>query len=888
MLSPSRRPRLRIILLIALASITSYYLLFSGPSPRFNIVPYLPEDTQGNQPTTPAPESPQSPPIPPKAPEVPPKAPSDINSDTTPSKDKDGGQDDKNNDAPTKDEGGGNDQPAKDEDDGSIQNGKPSLEEKPQDDSDKEDAPKNDPPKENENHASEADKEQEKPLNMDIETYNKEIEMLDAWDLTIEELRQWKDKGDKENYDDVAPGYETDGKGRDAGTISRLQHEKDMRKMWRYAYSTTANLESSGKIYGNTLSTLDYKENRTDAMRQKLREDPQADVGFSVDKPVRFNPYPKYNSDEWKKQRHAAHVPCKGPTGEPVEDLLVFKGRPHNFPEPNFGSYSLFNMDPNLCWERDTRLGPYGLLQQTKKVADKVEVIDWDNVNWGDLQKRCLEANAARFDLNRDKKNPYLDVYPELAKPETPKNEAPKDADEKAATPQKDKESPVQPPREDDKTVKIKGRSPFDSSGGEDEAKIVKEKRSVILLRSYTGKVYSKNDKETIRAMISELSLKSGGEIEVVLLVQVKDNKLNIFDDPEVYQSVLQKHIPPEFHGITVLWNDKQVWDIYTKLDEKARTVHTAQWLCVQKFSADHPEFDYIWNWEMDFRFTGHHYDMLDNIAKFAAKQPRRGSWERSERWYIPEYHGDYDTTFRKDVEETYAGDTVWGAPDLPFIKPVGPKPPVKTPEEDNYSWGVGEEADFIALGPIFNPVHSNWIIADNVWGYSDKEHRARDLPRRTTIVTHSRLSKRLIDIMHIENLRGNHVASEMTPQTLALIHGFKAVYAPHPIFTDRDWNGKFLNSWFNPGPKGESGGYGSPMGWGRERRFQGNSWYYRAEPPNRMYNNWMGWVDTGIGGEEWEQEHGRPCLPSILLHPVKDTTPTKKDHKTGFELFYG
>ncbi|UKZ46488.1 hypothetical protein TrVGV298_000692 [Trichoderma virens] len=864
MMSPSRRPRLRVILLIALAAITSYYLLFSGPSPRFNIVPYLPEDTKANQPASPAPQSPQAPY---HQPPVPTKAPSDTNSNTTPGKDKGDGSGNNGNAAPTNDQNdasnSGNDKPAKDEDDGSIQDGKPSTEEKPHEDSNKEDPPKSDSPKENENRPSEAAKEQEKPLNMDLETYNKEIEMLDAWDLTIEELRQWKDEGDKENYDDVAPGYETDGKGRDSGTISRLQHEKDMRKMWRYAYRTTANLESSGKIYGNTLSTLDYKDNRTNALRQKLREDPAVNVGFSVDKPVRFNPYPNYNGDEWKKLQHAAHVACKGPTGEPVEDLLVFKGRPHNFPEPNFGSYSLFNMDPNLCWERDTRLGPYGLLQQTKKVGGEVEVINWDNVNWGDLQRRCLEANAARFDLNRDKTNPYLDVYPELNKPE-----APEGTDNKATDAQKDKASPVQPPRLDDKTVKIKGRSPFDSSGAEDNSKIVKEKRSVILLRSYTGKTYSKNDKETIRAMISELSLRTGGEFEVVLLVQVKDNKLDIFGDPEVYQSVLQKHIPPEFHGITVLWNDKQVWDIYPKLDEKARTVHTAQWLCVQKFSADHPEFDYIWNWEMDFRFTGHHYDMLDNIGKFAAKQPRRGSWERSERWYIPEYHGDYDTTFRKEIEETYAGDTVW---------------------EDNYSWGVGEEADFIALGPIFNPVNSNWIIRDNVWGYSDKEHRARDLPRRTTIVTHSRLSKRLIDIMHIENLRGNHVASEMTPQTLALIHGFKAVYAPHPIFTDRDWNGKFLNQWFNPGPKGESGGYGSPMGWGRERRFQGNTWYYRAEPPNRMYNNWMGWIDTGIGGEEWEQENGRPCLPSILLHPVKDTTTvTKKDHKTGFELFYG
>ncbi|RFU72785.1 major facilitator superfamily transporter [Trichoderma arundinaceum] len=843
------RPRLRVILLIVLASVTSYYLLFSGPSPHFNIVPYLPEqpETQGTHPNPPASQ-----------------APLDDNS---------------------------NDAPVKDEDDGSVQDGKPVADEKPHDDGPKEDETRpsdadKEQEKEQENEQEkEQEKEPEKPLNMDLETYNKEIEMLEAWDLNIEDLRQWKDPSDKEDPNDVAPGYETDGKGRDSGTISRLQHEKDMRKMWRYAYKTTANLESSNKIYGNTLSTLDYKENRTAALREKLREDPEADVGFSVDKPVRFNPYPDYNSDEWKKLKRASYVPCKGPTGEFVEDLLVFKGRPHNFPEPKFGSYSLLNMDPNLCWERDTRLGPYGLLEQTKKVGGEVEIIDWENVNWGDLQRRCVESNAARFDMTKDKKNEYLDVYPGLGKPAAPKND-----DEKVeAAADAKKESPTETSKSDDKTPKIKGRSPAGSDTETESSQFVKEKRSAILLRSYTGKVYSKNDRETMRAMISELSLKSGGEFEIFLLVQVKDKKLQIFDDPEVYQSVLQKHIPPEFHDITVLWNDQQVWDIYTELkDDNERSVHTAQWLCVQKFSLDHPEFDYIWNWEMDFRFTGHHYDMLDNLAKFATKQPRRGSWERNERWYIPEYHGDYDTTFRKEVEETYGGETVWGAPDLPFIKPVGPTPPVKTPEEDNYSWGVGEEADFIALSPIFNPVNSNWIIRDNVWGYSDETHRARDLPRRTTIVTHSRLSKRLIDIMHVENLRGNHVASEMTPQTVALLHGFKTIYAPHPIFTDRDWNGKFLNQWFNPGPKGESGGYGSPMGWGRERRFQGNSWYYRAEPPNRMYNNWMGWIDTGIGGEEWEQQNGRPCLPSILLHPVKDTKATKEGHKTGFELFYG
>ncbi|TQS32102.1 hypothetical protein Golomagni_07591, partial [Golovinomyces magnicellulatus] len=342
-----------------------------------------------------------------------------------------------------------------------------------------------------------------------------------------------------------------------------------------------------------------------------------------------------------------------------------------------------------------------------------------------------------------------------------------------------------------------------------------KETRTAILLRSYTGKKYSENDKQTIRAMISEVSLRSGGKYQVFLLMHVKDRNLQI-EDPAVLKKVLDEQVPPEFHSITVAWNDQAVWKIYTEMkDNNERSVHTAQWLSVQKFSHEHPEFDFIWNWEMDFRYTGHHYDLLESLDKFGRDQPRKGMWERSDRWYIPKYHGDYNTEFRQDIEKRYGDNTVWGAPELPFINPVGPKPPHASPKDDNYEWGVGEDADVITTGPMFDPIHSNWIIGSQVWNYKDDQHRSKDLPRRSTIVTQSRISKRVLDIMHVENMRGNHVASEMTPQTVALIHGLKALHAPHPVFMDRSWNGQFLNNWYNPGPNGTSGSYGSPMGWG-------------------------------------------------------------------------
>ena len=633
-------------------------------------------------------------------------------------------------------------------------------------------------------------------------------------------------------------------------------------------------------IYGNTIKDLDYKEQRSPELNEKLRDDPAANVAYSDDKPVRYNPYPNYNDPDWEKAGYAPYVPCKGPSGELVEDLMVFKGRPHDWPEPKMGSYSEFDMDPNLCWERDTRLGPYGLLEQKKKVDGGFEPIDWDNVNWGDLQRRCLNKNAKRFDLNKSRNNPYLAVYPETAK------DIKQAAEEQQGVKFVASSEPASRPQ-------IKGRTPpkVDANHANRSATtgFVPEKRTAVLLRSYTGMEYTENDRQTIRALVSELSLKSGGEYEVFILLHVRDRSLKIFDESETYQAVLQENIPPEFHGMTVLWNDDVVWDIYTELnDENERSVHTAQWLSVQKFSHDHPDFDYFWNWEMDFRYTGHHYDLLDSLSKFARRQPRRGLWERNEQWYVPEYHGDFDTSYRKDVEQRWGNNTVWGPVSRPFVNPVGPKPPVSTPWDDDYEWGIGEDADVITVSPIFNPVHSNWIITNHLWGFTDEDHHTWDLPRRTTIVTQSRVSKRLLDIMHVENKRGNHIASEMTPQSISLLHGFKAVFAPHPVFVDRDWSGEFLDTWFNPGEKGSCSGYGSPMGWGRERRYQGNTWYYRAEPPNRLYNNWMGWTDTGIGGKRWESRNGRPCLPSIMLHPVKNTEPTKRNHKTGFELTYG
>lgn len=621
-------------------------------------------------------------------------------------------------------------------------------------------------------------------------------------------------------------------------------------------------LPGAGAIYGNTLSNLTGRDSVSPDTRAKLTAVSDK-PSYTDETPYTFNPYPEYESDEWRSKHRADFVPCDGPAGHQPRDIQVFRGRPAKFPEPSFGSYDLFGIDPNLCYERDTRLGLYGLQFQADAEGRRV---DWTRVQWGKLQSECAEKNKGRFQQHNPTSAAGADNVEEL---------------------KKQRQAPYQKERSAADTAATTGAGNVTSPVIRSENSA--EHRTAILLRSYTGKQYTENDKHAIRSIISELSLRTGGQYQVHLLVQVRDNleDLALWDEG-TYRYVLQTQVPQEFHDIAILWGSYQVQEMYPLLDtQDAATVHNAQWLSVQKFMLEHPEYEYVWNWEMDARVIGHHYDMLTKLEQFAKKQPRKGMWERNERFYIPSAHGDYDTTFRRTVEKISGKNTVWGPPSLPFIDPVGPKPPVSSPNQDDYEWGVGEEADLITLSPMFDPTDSNWVLRDQVWQYNDTKHSSKSLPRRATIVTHSRLSRLLVEAMHHENKKGNHVGSEMAADTVALLHGLKAIYAPMPVFMDRPFPTESLSKWFNPGPGGVSGGPGSAMGWGLEHRFQGITWYYRSVPPQRMYNNWMGYSDANIGGRAWEKQNGRPCLQAMLLHPIKDIVPTWSGYTSTSDLPY-
>jgi hypothetical protein len=667
--------------------------------------------------------------------------------------------------------------------------------------------------------------------------------------------------------------------------------------------------EGVDAIYGTTLKTLN-DTGAHEGFKAAALTPTQFWSTYSDARPYIYNPYPAYNSKAWKTISKGTYKPCFGPKGE-IADLKVYSGHADIFGEGLLGSYIPLDIDSNLCFERETRLGPYGFRENspnvppTSKGDAKEEEIekrsdDWDIIDWGLLQQQCLEKNANRYESvfqhqqivdhvngkatssrykNSTRKARRLSTRQSKDTVETSQNkEAPptkvvgeaNDVDDqdnggthpkykvpvvthgekeaaalKHALPAVGGEHNTKDPITDNSSVTIEDEE-LAAQKATSEIMTKIKPRTAVLIRSSTGQNYSENDKENLRAMISELALRSGAEYEIFLLVQVKDDTIPIWTDPKMYKKVVQENIPKEFWNMTVLWNDAEMKELYPLIPVEVNNARQSQWLSVQKFSQDHPEFEFFWNWEFDIRYTGHYYNLLEKLSMFAESQPRKYLWERNERYYIPSFHGRY-SKFLRTVEAISGSNTVWGPPPHPDIAPTGPPKPDAGPSDDKYSWGVGEAADYISLAPIFNPVNTSWVERDDVWGYGGLA-----TPRRASISTASRFSKKLLNTMHSENLKGNHLGSGMAPQTVSLLHGLKAVFAPIPMFFDKPWSGESLERFFNPGPKGVSGTTGeSPFSLGRESRFQGSTWHFQADPPMRLYNNWLGLEDHNVGGAE-------------------------------------
>lgn len=591
-------------------------------------------------------------------------------------------------------------------------------------------------------------------------------------------------------------------------------------------------------------------------------------------KPRVYSPYPNYNSRDWKRQWQGEYVPCVGPRGKTLdhmnEDMLeAYPALARDFPKPYIGDATATGIDLSICFDRFSRYRPYGQKPEHAhhhahaSSSQPHTTPNWSETQWQRLQQNCVALNQKRYALGES--------------------------------------SGIQP--------KLNMRASTKALHA----------RTAILIRTWEGYNYTENDLQSIRALIVETSLLSGGEYQVFLFLNVKNNTIDLTEERQ--QAILSQHIPPELQDITVMWNEKMLQDWYPEVTDWQ--VYWHQFMPLQWFSKNFPEFDYIWNWEMDVRYIGNHYAFFESMSAFAKKFPRKHAWERSQRFYIPSVHGSY-SQFLDDTDRAVresGRESIWGPrPFSPEQNPTGPVPPTDY-ANDKFQWGVGEEADLVTLSPIWDPRHTKWDLMNKIWnfipGIHPDFHRSDDwsdfyfnhpefpnIHRRVYINTVSRLSARLLDAMHLENSAGRTMQAEMWPATVALHYGLKAVYAPHPIWIDRKWPDWYADAIFNA-DGGEAGQWSqnpdSVYAHDREHNFAGWSFYFDSSFPKALYRRWLGWKSwqtlsplAGVGGPSFENEgdeiilnastvgsdvdrvrvggYGPMCLPPMLLHPVKNT----------------
>ncbi|KAK0631824.1 hypothetical protein B0T14DRAFT_502520 [Immersiella caudata] len=602
-----------------------------------------------------------------------------------------------------------------------------------------------------------------------------------------------------------------------------------------------------------------------------------------------------------------------------VPPVRYFNGRPSGFPDHVVGSYELFSLPEDVCFERFGRYGPYGYgypipsgglglgehgdREGSEQVWQSVKQVDWLQVDWASVQQRCYEANANRFKPLKHRGSPphgfYIGEKVEqtklAARAQTNWTSTPSSKSTPAATAQPQGDMP----------------------------------RTAVVVRCWDEFKWNEDSVMNLRALISELSLASGGRYDIHLLVQVKNDAAHpIWADDETYRAHIEETVPGEFRNITTLWSVTQMLAVYQGIRDlwtrgPSLPVHgefRGLQMAVQLFAYNHPEYDYFWQWEMDIRYTGHYYDLLTKMENWAKQQPRKGLWERNARFYVPDVHGsweDFKQMARVQTEHgTLSADNIWDkvpgsakgnsdphrqtalgeesvwGPRRPvdradwFESDRDPQPPT-TYERDKYKWGVGEEAELITMNPIFDPAGTTWNVADDITGYNETGTNGKP-PRRAHIISAARMSRRLLLQMHRETaFKKHHAFPEMWPATVALHHGYKAVYAPHPVFVDREWPVEYMTRVLNGGRNGASGGARASVFGDREHNMRGMTWFYNSGFSGNLYRRWLGLRSNNDGGEQFELTpdmskndttvntmrggEGRMCLPPMLLHPIKD-----------------
>ncbi|KAI4162039.1 MAG: hypothetical protein LQ342_004351 [Letrouitia transgressa] len=666
-----------------------------------------------------------------------------------------------------------------------------------------------------------------------------------------------------------------------------------------------------------------------------------------VPKSIPFEPY--QSNDLNKPRRQECFLDSRDRTKIPK--VHYYSGVPEGYPDAVIGSYEVLGLQSDICFDRFGRLGPYGYgysarkggtgagLHGDRNGADDMWIesgnmteVDYSKIKWAEIQAICAMKNKKRY---KPKAEAEGDLFLDLGTKQEEKEEE-KEEEEEEAKPTDESDAFLN--ERDDFSPPSAGNQTLNYID-DDKKNAILLPRTAVLIRTWWDFRYRTEDIIYLRSLITELSLLSGGEYTIHFLIHVRDDNVPIWADKKIYNRILENALPAEFQGMGTLWSERQMSLIYGGIEESffrnlpVHGVYRSTFMPVQYFAHQHPEYDYIWNWEMDVRYTGQWYDFVSKVRNWSTAQPRKGLWERNGRFYVPSVHGtweDFKQMVRVQTEMgTDSPNNVWSSlkpnpnePNHPANQqqqpksdtPVwGPEAPldvltnqedVQPPhsyEKDRYEWGVGEEADLITFNPLFDPDGTTWFFTKDVTGYNISLPQGLP-PRRAAITTTCRLSRRLLVLMHRETvLRRHAMFSEMFPASIALHHGLKAVYAPHPVYVDRDWPVKYLEGVVNGGRNGASGGARTAVWGAREHNLKGVSWFYDSGFAGNLWRRWLGMRVDGDGGEveemggdgggEGEGEaggeaveeggnmvegeykvigEGRMCVPGVLLHPVK------------------
>lgn len=231
---------------------------------------------------------------------------------------------------------------------------------------------------------------------------------------------------------------------------------------------------------------------------------------------------------------------CAGPRGNASSEdaIYAYPGVPANFPRVFAGGYGVVGLDGGTCFDARGRYGAYGFGEEDGRGRGGV---DWEDVDWGALQGECVLRNRGRYKegVTRTKSG---------------------------------RESTILP---DDEDVAAAFKMDPDVASPENHSGAMGKKfhaRTAVLIRAWTGYVFEENDVLAIRAMVAELSLASGGEYEVFLLLHVRDAGVDVFGNTTLCEEVLAANVPWEFRSMTVLWSESVVkgwypgvgdWQVY-------------------------------------------------------------------------------------------------------------------------------------------------------------------------------------------------------------------------------------------------------------------------------------------------------------------------------------